>query len=89
MSSVLVSPGPYRKQLVDDVMYVRTSKDMLNWSEAMPIEKDGEAWGNHYVAIFNDDDKTQPYILTENEFSVLTNHNGTTVMRYPVKLIEK
>lgn len=90
MSSVLVSPDPYSKQqLVDDVMYVRTSKDMLHWSEAMAIEKDGQAWGNHYVAIFNDDDKTQPYILTENEFSVLTNHNGTTVMRYPVKLIKK
>ena len=89
MSTVRITPGVYGKALVDDVMYVRTSKDMLNWSDAMPVEKDGKAWGNHYVAIFNRDDKTQPWILTENEFAVLTNHNGTDVLSYPVKLIKK
>ena len=89
MSSVLVNPSRDSNKQVDDVMYVRTSADMLTWSEAIAVEKDGQAWGNHYVAIFNDDDETQPHILTKNEFFVLTNHNGTTVMRYPVKLTKK
>lgn len=89
MSAVTITPGIPGAPLVDDVMCIRTSTDMINWSEPIPVIKDGKPWGNHYVAIFNKDDKTQPYILTENEFSILTNHNGTDVLSYPVKLVRK
>ena len=89
MSFVNVTPKKQTGDLVDDIMRVSTSKDMLNWSEAIPVTKNGELWGNHYVALANTDNKTQTYILTDNEFCVLTNHNGTDVTYYPVKLIKK
>ena len=87
MSYVKVTPGG--RLLVDDVMRVCTSKDMIHWNESVPVVKDGKEWGNHYVAIANSDDKNQTYILKQNEFCILTNHNGTNVMNYPVKLIKK
>jgi hypothetical protein len=89
MSSVKVQPGAPQERLVEDVMYIRTSTDMLHWSEPIPVMKDGKEWGNHYVALANTDDKTQPYILTNKMFCVLTNHNGTDVTCYPIEVIEK
>jgi hypothetical protein len=74
---------------VNDVMKICTSDDMLHWSEPVSVIKDGKEFGNHYVAFANGDSKTQPYILTDNEFCLLTNHNGTNVMNYPVRLIKK
>lgn len=86
MSSVSVTPGA--DPLVDDVMRVRTGSDLLEWSDPIPIIVDGNEFGNHYVAIANRDDKTQTYILTSNEFSILTNHNGTDVLSYPAKIVK-
>lgn len=87
MSSVNVTP--HSEKVVDDVMSIRISKDLVHWSEPISVMKDGKAWGNHYVAICNKDDKTPPYILNSNEFSILTNHNGTDVQNYPVRLVKK
>ncbi len=87
MSSVRVTPRG--TSVVDDVMELRTSTDMLKWSEPILVIQDGKEWGNHYVALVNADDKTQPYILTSDEFGILTNHNGTNVMYYPVKLTKR
>jgi hypothetical protein len=90
MSSVAVDPTKGKNgKLVDDVMRVQTSDNLVEWSESIPVMQNGEAWGNHYVAMANADDKSLPYVLTSNEFSILTNHNGTNVMNYPVKLIKK
>ena len=86
MSSVNVSPG--EEKLVDDIMRVRTGNSLLEWSEPITVYKDGNEFGNHYVAFANSDDKTQPYILTSNEFSIMTNHNCTDVMNYPVKIMK-
>ena len=89
MSYVKVTPRSQSNLLVDDVMRVCTSMDMIHWSESIPVIKDGKEWGNHYVAIVNCDNSSQTYNLKTNEFSILTNHNGTNVMNYPVKLIKK
>jgi len=71
------------------VMQISTSRDMLHWSKPEIVYRDGKPWGNHYNAIVPDDTVSQPNILTSNRFSLLNNHNGTDVMRYPVELRRK
>lgn len=77
-------PGLDRKR---KVMQIATSTDLIHWSEPETVYKDGMPWGNHYNAIVPDDAVSQPNILTSNLFSILNNHNGTDVIRYPVKLV--
>ena len=71
------------------VVQISTSKDLIHWSTPEIVYKDGKPWGNHYNAIIPDDDKSQPNVLTSNKFSILNNHNGTDVIRYPVELVKK
>ena len=71
------------------VMQISTSEDMIHWSTPEIVTVDGHPWGNHYNAIVPDDRFNQPNILASNEFSILNNHNGTDVIRYPVKLRHK
>ena len=76
-------PGVDRKGLV---MQISTSKDMVHWTSPELVYQNGLPWGNHYNAIVPDDKVSQPNILTTNEFSILNNHNGTDVIRYPARL---
>ncbi|MBQ8606013.1 MAG: hypothetical protein IJ408_04690 [Clostridia bacterium] len=69
------------------VMQISTSTDLINWTKPEIVYKDGKPWGNHYNAIISDDKESQPCIITTDSFSILNNHNGTDVMRYPVKMI--
>ncbi len=71
---------------VKDIIEVRTSKDMLHWSEPVTVEHEGKTFGNHYMAMVSDDKDEQPNVIQGDTFSVLTNHNGTNVMRYAVKI---
>jgi len=71
------------------VMQISTSSDLIHWSKPEIVYKDGKPWGNHYNAIVPDDKVNQPNILTSNKFSILNNHNGTDVIRYPVELVRK
>lgn len=75
--------------VVQDIMEVRTSTDLVNWSEPIAVYKDGKPFGNHYMALVSDCPDHQPNIFKEDSFIALTNHNGTDVMRYPAELIEK
>ncbi len=61
---------------------LRYSKDMVNWSEVTVLKKDGEPFGNHYVGVVSDDQGGQPNVAEGDKISILTNHNGTNVMRY-------
>ena len=67
-------------------MELRTSKDMIHWSEPITVERDGKLFGNHYMAIVSDDVDEQPNIIKGKNCSILTNHNGTNVMRYMTTL---
>lgn len=71
------------------VVQIATSKDLVNWSTPEIVYKDGKPFGNHYNAIVPDDKVSQPNVLTSNKFSMLNNHNGTDVIRYPVEIIKK
>ena len=62
---------------------------MINWSDPVTVEVDGKLFGNHYMAIVSDDADVQPNIVVGDNFSILTNHNGTDVMRYKTKITQK
>lgn len=79
-------PGLDRK---GKVMQIATSKDLIHWSKPELVYQNGLPWGNHYNAIVPDDKENQPNVLASNEFSILNNHNGTDVMRYPAQLRRK
>lgn len=80
MISVGVTPGGAK--LVDDVMQLRISRDLIHWSEPVGAELDGEPFGNHYLSMVSDSASGQPFVIEGDEFSILANHNGTDVMRY-------
>lgn len=80
---------PTSKGGIDHIMEVRTSKDLVNWSEPTHFMHEGKEFGNHYVAMVAEDNKNQPCEIDGDEFSILSNHNGTDVMRYKAKFTEK
>ena len=80
---------PAATNVIDDIMEVRTSKDLVRWSEPTRFLYKGKEFGNHYVAMVAEDTKNQPCEIDGDEFSLLTNHNGTNVMRYKAKFAEK
>ena len=90
LTSTRVTPGKLGEvKLVDDIMQIRTGNTLTEWSKPVTVNKDGKEWGNHYLALVPDGTKGQMNILTSDEFSLLSNHNGTDVVRYKVKIMEK
>lgn len=89
MSSVGATVRNKGVSYTDKKMWIRTSEDMLNWSDPVMVEKDGEGWGNHYVAITDLGTEGQPYVLKTDKFGVLTNSNGTDVTCYLSKFVKK
>ena len=87
MSASSVTPST--KKLVDDVMVVRCSDDMLHWSEPFGVEYEGKPFGNHYLAMVWDGEGGQPNVIPGDDFSILANHNGTDVIRYKSKFVKK
>lgn len=77
-ASITKSDSPH----VIDETHLRFSKDMVNWSEPIPLYKDGKPFGNHYIAAVDHSENGQPNVLEGDEFSFLTNHNGTDVLRF-------
>ncbi len=87
MTSSSVTPGG--EKLVDDIMAVRTSGNLLDWSEPRGVEYGGAPFGNHYLAMVRDGAQGQPNVIPGDEFSILSNHNGTDVIRYKARFTEK
>jgi hypothetical protein len=89
MTSSRIKQTPTYKGIVEDVMLIRESDDMINWSDPIIASKDGKDFGNHYVAMISDDIVEQPNIINGDTFSILTNHNGTDVNRFISKFVKK
>ena len=68
------------------MVQIAASSDLIHWSKPEIVCQNGKPWGNHYNAIVSDGKTGQPFILSKNTFSFLTNHNGTDVLRFPAKL---
>ena len=62
-------------------MEIRTSDDMIHWSEPMSVERCGRPFGNHYMAMASEAVGTQPNVIEGDEFVIFTDHNGTDVDR--------
>ena len=72
--------------VIQDEMRMRVSKDMIHWSDVVIAQKDGKPFGNHYVAAVAHGENEQPNVIEGDEFSILTNHNGTDVLRFISKI---
>ena len=85
MACVGISFGDSKKK-VEDVAYIRTSRDLINWSEAEKVIVDGKPFGNHYVAAVSESNSGQPCVAEGTEVSFLCNHNGTDVERFRAEI---
>ena len=65
---------------VDDYMHVRTSRDLIHWSEPITLTKDGKQFGNHYQAIVSPHADGDPAVIPDKQFTVMSCHNGTDVL---------
>ena len=79
-----------RKEVAEaftDTAVFYTSKDgILNWSEPIQLKHDGKIFGNHYVAVFSDDEKLDENVIGNRPLFYL-NHNATDVVAYPFELV--
>lgn len=73
--------------VVADYLELRTSADLLTWSEPVSVEKDGKKFGSHYHTPLPFHGKGKPQILGGDEFTVLCGHNGTDVSAYDFRLL--
>ena len=69
--------------------HLRTSTDLVNWSAPVALKKNGKNFGNTYIAPVSNDGVNQPNVAVGDEITFLLNTNGSNVMRYPSKIIEK
>ena len=66
--------------MVADYMELRTSLNMIDWSEPITVKKDGKNFGNHYQAVISYHGKGATNILDGEKFTVMSCHNGTDVL---------
>ncbi|MBR2343951.1 MAG: hypothetical protein IKA64_06845 [Clostridia bacterium] len=88
MSYTGVIPGAV-DSLLDDNMHLRTSTDLINWSEPITVEKDGTPIENKYFAILSNETDAQPYHLKGNKFSVLSNTHCRTSVHHTATFTKK
>lgn len=73
--------------VIRDVMAVRVGEDLLHWSDPVILQRKGERFGNHYVAMVDTAHTDQPSVLKGDDFLILTNHNGTDVNAYTAQIV--
>ena len=74
------------ESLLGKTMHLRTSCDLINWSEPITLEKDGKPIENKYFAILSNETDSSPYHLKGDEFSILSNQNCRTSEHHRVKI---
>ena len=88
MSYTGVVPGNV-DSLLNKTMYLRTSFDLVNWSEPIALEKEGEPIDHKYYAILSNETDSQPYHLKGNKFSILSNINCRTSTHHTATFTKK
>lgn len=84
MSASRVRPNTF-VGVVEDVMEIRESQDMLTWSTPQTAYRQGQPFGNHYVAMVSLSNTGFPCVINTDSFAILTNHNGTDVIRFDAR----
>ena len=77
------------ENVLDKSMYLRTSFDLVNWSEPILVEYNGEPLTNKYFAINSNEEDSQPYHLKGNELSILSNSNCRTSQHNRLEFTKK
>lgn len=85
MTSTAMFPNTPFPHMLGDYMHIRTSTDMIEWSEPITVKKGGKHFGNHYHTIVSAAAHGQPNVI-DDEFLILTGHNGTDVIAYKTQL---
>ncbi len=85
MSSSLARPKP-NGGMVNHIMEVRESEDLLHWSDPVQLTREGEPFGGHYVGLYDGGTKNQTNVIEGDTAVILTNGNGTDVTRYEVEI---
>jgi len=85
MSSSLTRPKP-NGGMVNPIMEVRESDDMLRWSQPIRMTRNGEDFGGHYAGFYSDSSTGQPFVIDEDTLVILRNGNGTDVTRCLAKI---
>ena len=76
-------------KLVDDIVSVRFSKDMLSYSEPLKLYRDGVRFGDPYSQFTSIDDTSPVSVIEGDEFAVLTNPNGGDMLYTAAKIVKK
>ena len=72
--------------IVADYLELRTSEDLLSWSEPVSVEKEGKKFGSHYHGLVSLHGKGTPQSITDNAFTLLLGHNGTDVVAFDFEI---
>ena len=72
--------------VVEDVIQLRVSDDLLHWSEPIRVTKDGRPFGNHYCAVIPKGSELSPFVC-DDRFYFCLNHNGTDVLAWDAELV--
>lgn len=65
------------------ILELRTSRDLIHWSEPVELRGNGDEFRRHYVSIVSTD-QTGPHNVIGTRFAVLGCDNGTDVKRHDV-----
>lgn len=86
MSSCLAKLKP-NGGMVNHVMEVRESEDLIKWSAPVQLTREGASFGGHYVGMYSPDANGSPSVLQGDEIAiVLAPGNGTDLIRYDAVL---
>ena len=88
MSSSLARLKP-NGGMVNPIMEIRESDDMVHWSEPVQLTREGELFGGHYVGLYSPDTEGQTFTISGDDMVVLTNGNGTDITGYDVRIESK
>lgn len=71
---------------VADILELRSSRNMLEWSKPVAVLKEGEKFGSHYHGLISEGGKGTAYAFDGDTFTLLLGHNGTDVEIYDIRL---
>lgn len=72
--------------MVNPIMRVWESEDLVHWSESVNLMRDGAEFGAHYCGMYASDSTEQPGVICGDDLIILTNGNGTDVTRQDAKI---
>ena len=72
--------------MVNPIMEVRESEDLIHWSDPVRLTRDGEEFGGHYAGLYASDTVNSPNVIEGDAPIVLLNGNGTDVTRHETRI---